>query len=327
MSNVLIIGAGSIALRHIAALSKIPEVKIVGVCDIVREKAESLAAQTNAEALTNFKTAIDKLKPDYVILLTPRGFREPVINACVESMTPIFMEKPPCDRISTGERIAEILETSGLIHTVGFMRRWNDALNTVLAQISSQMISTIEISYQCPFATSPVWQSYPAPYLVEQSGGLVGDQGIHYIDICRYITGAEPYELYAAGTNQILPISKNVTTRDTVSWCMIMTNGTVVSHSHTWCAPGWACNIRIVTDRSIVSLDMFGGTATGMINDENFNYQSQTDEFELEHRAFAEAVKTQDMSNVRSPYKDALKSFRIAAEINRLLYGHTTELD
>ena len=34
---------------------------------------------------------------------------------------------------------------------------------------------------------------------------------------------------------------------------------------------------------------MFGGTATGMINDENFNYQSQTDEFELEHRAFAEA--------------------------------------
>ncbi len=327
MSRVLIIGAGGIAPRHTAALSKIPEVKIVCVCDISRERAESLASKLGVEALTDFYEAMDKLKPDYVLLLTPREFREPAINACIERETPIFIEKPPCDRLSTGERIAEKLRASGLVHTVGFMHRWNDSLNTVLEQLSGQTMSAIEVSYQSPFAASPVLQSYPAPYLVERSGGIVGDQGIHYIDVCRYIPGAEPCEIRAVGSNRMLPASENVTTRDTASWCMVMTNGAVVSHCHTWCAPKWACSLRIVTDKSIVTIDMFGGRASGVIDGANFDYQSQSDEFELQHIGFAEAVRTRDMSKARSPYDDALKSFRVAAEINQLLYGATNELD
>jgi hypothetical protein len=37
-------------------------------------------------------------------------------------------------------------------------------------------------------------------------------------------------------------------------------------------------------------------------------------------------VEAGDMSIVRSPYADALETFRVTAEVNRLLYGRTDEL-
>jgi predicted dehydrogenase len=325
MKRVLIIGAGGIANRHASALSNIEDVKVAGVCDISWERAGSLAQRFGTGAYTEIDDALDRSSPDYVVLLAPREVREPVVGRCAGAGLPIFMEKPPCDRISTGKRILGMIESAGLIHSVGFMHRWNDALNATLSRIAGERLSVINISFQSDFGTSPCYDRYPAPYLVERSGGLVGDQGIHYVDISRYITKSEVGRIQGAGANQLLPRSQDVSTCDVACWTLEMENGTIVSHSHTWCAPGWGCKIELVTDRSVVRVDMFNNTASGTVAGAQFDYSGTLDEFEAEHRGFLSALDKQDMSPVRSPYADALQSFRIAAEINRLIYGFTQE--
>jgi predicted dehydrogenase len=326
MKQVLIVGAGGIANKHAGAISAIPEIKVIGVCDIIIEKAQAVAEKLGAHPYSSLDDAIAQSSPDYVVLLTPRGVRETIVDRCIAESLPILMEKPPCHNLSTGRRILEKIESSGLIHSVAFMHRWNDTLNTVLQKLGSQQVRTVNISYQSNFGTKPCWDTYPDPYLVERSGGLVGDQGIHYIDISRYITKSEVRNLLATGTNQLLPVAKEVTTRDTASWIMEMENGAIVTHNHTWCAPEWGCKIELVTADAIVYIDMFKGIASGIIQGERFEYKRTKNEFETQHRGFLSAVEKRDMSIVRSPYRDALETFRVAAEINSLLYGSAPEL-
>jgi predicted dehydrogenase len=326
VKKILMIGAGGISKRHADVISRIEEIEVAGVCDIDRDRAEALAARLESVAYTDMDDALVRSNPDYVVLLTPRTVREPVVERCARAGLPIFMEKPPCRSTSVGRRIESILRDANLLHTVAFMHRWNDALNTVLDKISGQRVSTINVSFQSNFGTIPWWGYCPDPYLVEVTGGLAGDQGIHYIDACRYITNSEVRSITAVGANQMLPISEHVTTRDTAAWMLEMENGAIVSHCHTWCAPEWGCKIELVTDKSIVTVDMFGNSAKGKISGEDFDYTGTLDEFEAEHRGFLRAVEAGDMSIVRSPYADALETFRVTAEVNRLLYGRTDEL-
>jgi predicted dehydrogenase len=305
--KLFVIGTGGIAQRHAAALKRIPEVEIAGVCDLDQTKAEQFVAQhgLSARVFTNPAAGLDALQPAAVVLLTPRQVRLPVVKLCVERRLPLFMEKPPCHSLAVGNEIKELLSRAELIHSVGFPTRYEPALRAALAKIDGDRIAMIQILVASPMATKPAFASYPDPYLVERSGGLAGDQGIHYVDIARYIARSEVKAVRALGTNRVLPLAPQVTTRDTAGWLLAMQNGIVVAHAHTWGAANWTCQIRIVTDRNDVTVDGFGDVLG---------------QFEGEHRAFLAAIETGDMRQVLSPYPDALESFRVTEDINRQLY-------
>lgn len=129
--NVLIVGAGGIAGRHVDRLNRIEDVQVVGVCDLDIDRARRLAERCGGSpaTYTDFAQAIGAGGADYLLLTTPRCVRLPVIEACVEAGLPVLMEKPPCHDLETGERIADLLDRSGLLHSVGFMHRWHDGLN------------------------------------------------------------------------------------------------------------------------------------------------------------------------------------------------------
>ena len=327
MPKLLIIGAGSIAHRHVANLQRIEDLRIGGVCDISAERADALARKAGVRAFSDVQTALDAVRPDYVAILTPRQVREPLIDLCIAQALPFFVEKPPCDRLSVGRRIEQKIESSRPLHSVGFVHRWHESLNAVLSDLMDERLSLITIRFVAPFATAPVLDKYPDPYLVERSGGLVGDQGIHYIDIARYIARSEVESIQASGRNQRLPRSAQVTTVDAACWTLAMRNGVLVNHAHTWCGEDWDCQLDLVTDRSRIGIAMFRNTAEGVLRGQDYRYKGTTDEFELEHRGFLRALESQDMTMVRSSFADALESFRVACQINHILYGRAGELD
>ena len=327
MKTVLLIGAGGIARRHVEALRRIPTVRISGVCDINAQRARSLARKAEAPAYNDAAHAMDALEPDYVAILTPRQVRAPLIELCLARRRPFFVEKPPCDRLSIGVRLRDRVAAAGVLHSVGFMHRWHEMLNAVLPQLRSEQLSLIHIRFLAPFGIAPVFETYPDPYLVERTGGLVGDQGIHYIDIARYICQAEVDTISATGANQRLPRSTRVSSCDIVCWTLRMANGVIVNHSHTWGAARWDCRVNIVTDNSDVTIDMFGNRADGTLAGRPCQLAGTLDEFELQHRGFLAALETNDPTGIRSPYGDALRSFHVAARVNQEVYGQSGELD
>jgi len=247
-----------------------------------------------------------------------------MVRLCVERRLPLFMEKPPCHNLAVGNEIKELLLRAKLIHSVGFPHRYDPALQAGTARLAGERLAVVQILVTSPMATKPFFQNAPDPYLVERSGGLVGDQGIHYVDVARYIARSEVKAVRSLGTNRVLPVAPQVTTRDNAGWVLEMQNGVIVTHAHTWGAADWQCQIRLVTDRSDVTVDGFACKATGHVAGQPFAFDAGAggilSQFEGEHRAFLAAVATGDMQHVLSPYSDALESFRITEEINHQLY-------
>jgi len=79
------------------------------------------------------------------------------------------------------------------------------------------------------------------------SGGLVGEVGIHYVDIVRYLCRSEVAAVEALGSNQVLTPGNGVDTVDAAAWTMRMHNGVIASFAHTWAAFDWHAVVTLTT--------------------------------------------------------------------------------
>lgn len=322
--RVLIIGAGRIAERHLDRLKRIEGAALAGVCDVDPLRAAALGQkwQQNVPVFPDFNEAIRSCKADYLLLTTPRDVRLPIIEACVEHSLPVLMEKPPCDTLETGRAIESLLAQSRLLHSVGFMHRWHDALNLTLSLLGGPTgVRMMSVCFTAPLAVKLPRPPWPAPYFVDRSGGLIGDQGIHYIDLARYVTASEPIEIAGMARQQLLQDDPALSP-DNACWIMQMGSGALVSHAHTWCSDSWRCEVVLTGQRGQVTIDMFANHARGMVDGQALEYAGQIDEFEAEHRGMREAVRQADISLIRSDYTDAMKSFATAVHLQHMTYEH-----
>ncbi len=69
--KVAIVGCGGQGRIHANAFAQLPDVQVVGCCDVVLEKAQTLAASWGAKAFTNYNEMLAALQPDIVSVCTP----------------------------------------------------------------------------------------------------------------------------------------------------------------------------------------------------------------------------------------------------------------
>ncbi|MEO8215303.1 MAG: Gfo/Idh/MocA family oxidoreductase, partial [Myxococcales bacterium] len=104
--DVALLGAGFIADHHIAALRMVPGVKVVGVCDLSRTRAERLAAQVDgAAAYTDLGQMLAELKPRVVHLLTPPPAHFGPAQQVLQAGVSVFAEKPLAVRRDKGLQV------------------------------------------------------------------------------------------------------------------------------------------------------------------------------------------------------------------------------
>jgi len=329
MAKVLIVGCGGIAGRHAGVVKGIDGIELVGVMDVDEERAKGFADKHGAAPYTDLEKALDDAKPSSVVICTPRTVREGPVGVVAERGVPALIEKPPCDKMSTGRRVQEIINKHGLVHSIGFMHRYNPAVDHVRERIEGQTVSLINITIRTPLAMSGLWKTKPAIYSVEKSGGIVGEVGIHYIDLVRLLSGSEVVEVSGLGTAQVLELDDAITTYDTAAWTMGMENGVVANIAQSWASAGWAATVEIMTDKGSACCGLMGGRsrAWGEIDGEKFEFEADNNaEHVALHAAFLKAVETGDMTKVRSPFADALATFEAAAKVNECLYEATAEL-
>jgi predicted dehydrogenase len=320
MKRVLLCGAGKIAGKHVKCIANIKDAEIAGICDIRVDAAKEFAKNRNLDAPVywSIEEALQNGPYDYCILSTPRRVRLEMVEACAKAGVPVLIEKPPCDTLETGEKVAAVLKNSRLMHSVGFMHRWNESLNHTLEAISNDRIMLVMIQFYNTFyhQLDKLSEDNFDPFRISVSGGVVGDQCIHYLDLARYISGCEVEKIRTVfAGNQGIPVRSADTTPDTLTWTLQMENGIIVNHTHSWCAPFPRCLVEIMTDKSFVTVDLFKNKASGMVAGVPFEYQGTTDEYEEEHRGFLRALEAKDMSLVRSSYDDALKTFALTEEL------------
>ncbi len=116
--RIAIIGCGGQGHIHADAYAQLGEVKIVGCCDIVAEKAKNLADKFGAQTFTDYSEMLATVRPDIVSVCTLEGQHfEPTIaslkagaHVLCEKMLAATLEEAK-EMVETARQVGRILAT------------------------------------------------------------------------------------------------------------------------------------------------------------------------------------------------------------------------
>lgn len=201
MERVAIIGCGAIASTHINAILNANK-KIVGICDIVEEKALKLKDNFNLEAkiYTDYITMLNELNIDFIHICTPHYLHKEMVIEALKRNINVLCEKPLCISLSEIEDIKLQLENSKAQLGVCYQNRYNET--TIKAKEICEEIhftnakASLNWKRDCNYYSNSLWRGKWST----EGGSLLINQSIHTIDLLCYLLG-KPIELIAVCEN------------------------------------------------------------------------------------------------------------------------------
>jgi predicted dehydrogenase len=131
MIRACVIGLGPIGNRHAGLLKADPLAELVGVCDIIHERADAAAARFNVPAFYDVEQMLRSLAPDMCIVAT--GGEEygsdhylPTMQA-LEAGCHVLGEKPISNRIDQAEEMVATAREKGLCYGINLNHRFTPA--------------------------------------------------------------------------------------------------------------------------------------------------------------------------------------------------------
>ena len=120
MLRIAIVGCGKVADQHVQAIHRIPDCKIVAVCDREPLMAEQLGERFGISAcFPDLRELLHGASPDVVHITTPPQSHYSLAKQCLESGSHVYLEKPFTITADQAESLIHLAEGQGLRITVG----------------------------------------------------------------------------------------------------------------------------------------------------------------------------------------------------------------
>ncbi len=194
--KIAFIGAGRVTKHHINLLKKLQKYfKIVAICDLVEGKCDEIIKNNKSlfiKKYKNYHKMINECDLDIVAILTPSGMHyEHAIDIFKNHKLDIILEKPPALRITDIKHIYSLSKIKNINIFPVFQNRYNKAVKFLKKSISGGKLGKINI------CSVRVRWCRPQRYYdmsewrgtYSHDGGALTNQGIHHIDLLRYLNG------------------------------------------------------------------------------------------------------------------------------------------
>lgn len=182
----LIIGLGSIAKKHIAAIQKeFSNAEIYGL--------RSSVNSSTYKGIVNIYSLKDlEIQPDFIIISNPTHLHVSAISECLKFKVPLFIEKPLSHSLKEIENILETIRENNIQTYVACNLRFLDSLQFIKNYIKDNNIVIHELNAYCG-SYLPDWRpgtNYKSSYSANDSmGGGVHLDLIHELDYVYWIFG------------------------------------------------------------------------------------------------------------------------------------------
>jgi UDP-N-acetylglucosamine 3-dehydrogenase len=189
MIKTAVIGVGAMGRHHARVYSQLNNVELVGVADIDKNKATSVANEYHTNAYTDYIDLILKEKPDAVSIAVPTVYHKDVAMQVLDHGIHVLVEKPIAHTVEAAWEMAEKAEQKNLKLMVGHIERFNPViqeLNNVLNQQILGDIVAMSARRVGPF-TSRITDV-----------GVIIDIGVHDIDVMSYLFNDTITGVYAS---------------------------------------------------------------------------------------------------------------------------------
>jgi predicted dehydrogenase len=190
--RVAIAGCGFIGRKRAEVCSR-PDagVELVLCCDVDLERAHALACQyPGAEAVSDWRVISSRGNIDAVVVATPHHLLAPITLDAVRAGKHVLVEKPGATRSEDFQAIIEASARTGALVRVGFNHRCHRAFRKAKQILESgQAGPLLFIRARYGHGGRPgydrEWRARPEI----SGGGELIDQGIHLIDLSRWLLG------------------------------------------------------------------------------------------------------------------------------------------
>jgi predicted dehydrogenase len=189
--KILIAGLGSIGRRHFRNLIALGETDIV----LLRTRKATLPDDELAgyPVETNLQEALQKHKPDAVVVANPTSMHMDVAIPAAEAGCVILLEKPVSNSLDRLDLLQNAAQKSGSKILVGFQFRYHPTLNKARELIQSNELGKILTAHAHWGEYLPQWhpwEDYRQSYAARTDlGGGVIITLTHPLDYLRYLLG------------------------------------------------------------------------------------------------------------------------------------------
>lgn len=187
-----LVGTGSISTQHMKGYTRLAEageVELVAACDLNVERAKKWAQQYGFKEVYGSHTEmLEKSQLDAISVCTWNNAHAQIAIDALHAGVHVLCEKPPAMTVEEALAMQQAEKESGKVLMIGFVRRFGT--NVQLVRSFSEHgffgefnFAKIAVTRRCGcplgwFANSAL-----------SGGGPLIDNGVHLIDLVRYVTG------------------------------------------------------------------------------------------------------------------------------------------
>jgi len=198
--RIALVGCGRIAKNHLEAIRASEDLELVGVCDIVAERAEAAAREYGTRGYASYEALLGESGADVVSICTPSGLHPRHGIQAAQAGKHVISEKPMATRLEDADALVAACDEAGVHLFVVKQNRLNPSIQLLKRAVDRERFGRIYM------ANTTVRWSRPQDYYDqarwrgtwEFDGGAFMNQASHYVDMIQWLVG--PVESVVAKT-------------------------------------------------------------------------------------------------------------------------------
>ncbi len=303
--RVGLVGAGGVAQRHARVLAGFPDVRLVGVTDVLPEAAGRLAGAHGARAYPDVAALLAE-GLDALYVCVPPFAHGPAERAAVEAGVPLFVEKPVGVDGDTPAALAAAITGRGLLSAVGHHWRYLHTVEEARKLLAGRDIRLVTGAWLDKVPPVGWWPRR------DRSGGPVVEQAAHVLDLARHLAG-EVVEVSAAGNGTPPPVEGADV--DSATAATLRFAGGAVGTLAATCALGWKhrAGLEVYADGLALAVTEDALLVRDADGERRIDGDPDAARTAVD-RAFVDAVRGAG-DDVRVPYAEALRTHLLALAV------------
>jgi len=189
--KVLVAGTGFICrVEHLPALSKMPDVEIVGIVSRNLNRARSLAEKYHIRNYySDYVEALEKSNADAVDVVWPTYLHKWAVIEAFKYGKHVIVEKPIALKLKDADEIIHEAKKAHVKFMVAHCLRYWPEYVTIKRIIDSGEMGEPRVARAYRLSEYPPWSPELWHRSMSKSGGVIVDLSIHDIDYLRWLMG------------------------------------------------------------------------------------------------------------------------------------------
>jgi len=134
--------------NHAKAVAALPDYELAALCDLKKETAQAVKAETGGGAAiyTDYAAMLVQAKPDVVVIATPTGSHARfTIQAAEAGVKGVYCEKPMAVHLGDARRMLDACRSRGTALAIGHQRRMSAPYRTMRKLIEEGAIGDVQL--------------------------------------------------------------------------------------------------------------------------------------------------------------------------------------